>query len=295
MGAFETFVASDAFFPVLTGLMLALVLVFVWILLSGRKKIDKDNSASNISNNDDTNVNVLKSSQSSNGINDDSLNMQKSSSVLPSVIYESTESEEKKTPQIETNNITSEVDNNQTSQVNNNLSVDDVVVDLPIRNMDLSPVEITTPNQALNDAGESVEIEISQGLNEQNVTDDQKIDIELPAMKIEEDGEEVELPEMKTLVNENEGESIEIPNISDQFQKVGDNTLAFKSLPEEIRTINDNVIAEQPKEYVGEKTEIFDFPDFNNLEQGDEKLNNAVQDEIKKAANDYVSNVFKES
>ena len=48
MKAFETFIESDAFFPVLVLLLVALVIVFMWIILSNKNEVQKRRAKRNI-------------------------------------------------------------------------------------------------------------------------------------------------------------------------------------------------------------------------------------------------------
>ncbi|MCH5166257.1 MAG: hypothetical protein J1F35_00055 [Erysipelotrichales bacterium] len=48
MKAFETFIESDAFFPVLVLLLVALVIVFMWIILSNKTEVQQRRAKKNI-------------------------------------------------------------------------------------------------------------------------------------------------------------------------------------------------------------------------------------------------------
>ncbi len=259
MGFFEDFIAGDAFFPVLIGLMLVLVLVFVWILLSGRKKVASQNN------------------------NETDASLQVDTEVIS----------------VEPTDIQENLENNANEVVSSSEKVEpilnDVVVNIPINNMDDTPVDLPIPEE-LNDVGEMIEVEKTVPLIENNVSDDEIVDIEMPLRKFDDVGETVSLPEVKSITTENVGEAIELPTSKEVLNEVGEEAVAFDTIPEADRTINESVEIEIPDDYLSEKTEIFDFPDFNNLEQtNDEKLTGNVEEDVIKAANDYISTVFKEN
>lgn len=256
MGFFKDFIEGDAFFPVLIGLMLALVLVFVWILLSGKKKINNQKNDNEIEN---------------------IVEHQQMPVTTESVIEES----------IEIPKMSEEVIEKTSSNV---------LVSLPINNMDETPVEVNISNNIIDDTGEMVEIEKTQPLVEENISEDQYVNIEIPTMQIEEKGETVALPEAKTLVEDSSGEQVELPAPKAMIKEEGEEAVAFDSLPEANRIINTDVKIAEKEEYVGEQTEIFDFPDFNNIEnKSDEAMTGNVEDDVIKAANNYISTVFKEN
>lgn len=314
MEAFKDFVASDAFFPVLTGLMLTLVLVFVWVLLSGRKKIDKRKYTNVISNDVEgtqlsSNTNNIVTNDAADNTNDFNTGSKTNASVLPILPTQNTISSDNSAtnndivvPNNEVSTMSASIETDAVNTLeqdkvleNENVAEvqDDIIIDLPIQKMDSSPVEISFPQNSIDDIGETVEIGLTQPLNEENVSSEEIVNIELPAMKVEEIGETVELPEIKSSLSDEVGESVEIPIESTKRIEVGDNTLAFKSLPEEIRTINENVVVEEKKEYTTEKTELFELPDFNNLETNTSgKIAAEVEKDAMKTANDYVSSVF---
>ena len=59
--------------------------------------------------------------------------------------------------------------------------------------------------------------------------------------------------------------------------------------------INEDIKVETPTEYTGEKTEIFDFPDFSDIPGGEkiakEKEIN-IDDEILETAKDYAASLM---
>lgn len=260
MKAFEDFIVSDAFFPVLIGLMVVLVLVFVWILLSGKKKLNKNN---------------IKSEQLQE-------EKREELDINPLAELEKKELKIVETPEVIVNNTSTD-------------SINDVVVDIPINTMDETPVDVFVPQEELNDVGETVEIEHPTPLVEENVPADQVVDIDIPSLKSEEQGEEVEIPDVKPVV-EDSGETVELPVQKVLTNDVGEEAVAFDTIPEANHNINNDIKVEPKQEYTGEKTEIFDFPDFNNIEaKSDDTLTGNVEDDVIKAANNYISTVFKEN
>lgn len=89
------------------------------------------------------------------------------------------------------------------------------------------------------------------------------------------------------------------------FPKVADVHLtpevAFGASPSEQKDINEDIVIPEIKEYTGEKTEIFDFPDFSNIEnitEADDNLDDLteplknVEDDVIEAANRYIESVM---
>lgn len=263
MEFFEKFVVSDAFFPVLIGLMIILVLVFVWILLSGKKKVENQTVVENVQNDEFKNESIP--SEEVIPVNLDDTMVVKTLAI----------NEEEQAPDI--------------------IETPNVVVDIPINKMDETPVEVTMPEDELNDVGETVVVEKTSPLVEDNVSQDEIVEIEMPMKKVEDVGESVELPIAMPLMNESAGETVELPVPKTLVSDVGEAAVAFESLPVDNREINENVKVEEPEEYLSEKTEIFDFPDFNDLETKDNEITNQVQEEAMRSAQEYVSTVFKEN
>ena len=64
---------------------------------------------------------------------------------------------------------------------------------------------------------------------------------------------------------------------------------AFNSQPSNDTNINEDIKYDMPNEYIGEKTEVFDFPDFDKediFSSGD------IETEIINAAEDYIKNIM---
>lgn len=124
-----------------------------------------------------------------------------------------------------------------------------------------------------------------------NVMDETPIEIEkIP--EIEKD----EITKDEELINEIEKELVSIPVIEDDSnnkRRIVPEDIAFNSLPIDDNKINDNIKIEEKKEYDGNKTEIFDFPDFDmneNEEKSDEE--NTIEKDIIDAANKYIESIM---
>lgn len=231
MDMFEKFIMSDAFFPVLIVLLLLVVGVFVWILLSGRKKV--------------------------------------SAEVVTPIVTEEKPVEPVSVPQ------PSEVveEPKVEDAPKNEERPDELIRELcPINTMDETPVDIFVPTgDDDKDEGEAVVIEHSEPLVEENVSPDEYVDIELPQKRIIDEGETVEIPEASGDF-EDVGEEVKIDDSPVSSPEVGKTSLAFDSVPYSNHAINTAVDTSLPKEYVGEKTEIFDFPDFNKMEGSNDTI-----------------------
>lgn len=85
-------------------------------------------------------------------------------------------------------------------------------------------------------------------------------------------------------------ENVELPITKQDAEDFG-NEIAFHSTPNDNKEINETIEIKEKEEYVGEKTEIFDFPDFSELIKDAEK-ENEVESEIIDAANKYIETIM---
>jgi len=72
---------------------------------------------------------------------------------------------------------------------------------------------------------------------------------------------------------------------------------AFAQLPTDDNTINDNPVIEEPKEYTGEKTEVFNFPDFKDNATVEDitagsLADQSIESDVYEAANKYIASIM---
>lgn len=151
-----------------------------------------------------------------------------------------------------------------------------------------------------------VKEEVGDGSVPSITIEDEPINVEtIPGVK--EFMKDTPVPDGEPLTFEEPGEVKlvleEQPEMS--FPKVADVHLtpevAFGASPSEQKDINEDIVIPEIKEYTGEKTEIFDFPDFSNIEnitEADDNLDDLteplknVEDDVIEAANRYIESVM---
>ena len=307
MNSFEKFINSSAFFPVLILLLVALIGALVWVIVSG-KNSDKKNRQLRKNKEIDETMQIKIISQ--NG-EERELNHERTEEDL---IEENTSNEIKMVVELNSDDIPKEKVNikdelkdvvyeNEDSFVEEQSTTIEPVIDseeekkeeVPPVMEDVPKIEIIIPEitddsieieeKELIDEGESFEIPNRMPLDETN-SEEKSISIEAPnVVGFVDEGESIEVPHKEL---EDEGESIEIP-IQKGIVKEDINDV-FAVNPTGDLSINENVKIEMPNEYVGEKTEIFEFPDFNTeLENSTEDIEQEIIDVAKK----YVESIMK--
>lgn len=281
MKAFEKFIESDAFFPVLIVLLILLVLVFVWAILSSKKEAkERQLRKQNIKVDENAEIKIIKEG---NEINQEE--------VQPS------EPEE-----VETNEIkiveeqivdSANIDNQNITEVKEVDLSELPLVDIPIP--EVTEETFAIPSIVVQpDEGIEVDISVPEKINEENVPQSENVTLEFTRpMNMHEDiGEKVEIPPMKEMVDEI-GESVIDEPSKEIITEENHLDEAFNSTPNETRDINENVVTEEPKEYLGEKTEIFDFPDFGEeLLKNNNSTDEDIETEIINAANKYIESIM---
>lgn len=244
MKAFESFIESDAFFPVLIVLLILLVAVFLWAILSSKKEAkERKLRKQNLQLDESAEIKFIEDQNAPR----------------------STEEKEKEeVEEVETNEIRIIEEQEVAPGVNESEMAIVNEVDLS----ELPTVDIPIPN----------------------VTEES---FEIPAVEIDEENsvqKESVIIEFSKKAEENKGfeDNLEISK-KDENQIVN----AFSVTPDDIRDINENITIEPINEYTGEKTEIFEFPDFDemmleNLETNDEDIENSIIE----AANKYIESVM---
>lgn len=214
MKTFELFIESEAFFPVLILLLIALVGVFMWIIMSDKREIRRLREKKNIKIDENAKIKFVSDTEA----------------PAPKV-----EQEEKK-------------EEPPTTEVS---IVEEVNVD--------------------NDYFK-------------NYIDDNKKDFTDNANK---PVEEISVNNHQVTEEVNK-EVLDIPSPKEE-KSVEENTNAFNKVPDDNREVNENIQVEEPHEYKAEKTEVFDFPNFNEediFSSGD------IEEEIIDAANNYIKDIM---
>lgn len=196
------------------------------------------------------------------------------------------------------------------------------LVDIPINNMDETEVTIEPVRKVEEVMEEQINIPLIPAFQEGPVAEEEKVKLEFsqPLDSSLDIGEKVEIPIPAPIVEEKEEQAITIAEIEgtntepvvekveepavveeqnevvenvQTAEKVPETNQAFGVTPTEDTTINENVVVEEPKEYDGNKTEIFDFPDFSEI-SGDKQTSNSidVDEEILKTAHQYINSVM---
>lgn len=250
MKTFETFIESEAFFPVLILLLVMLVGVFMWIILANKKEAQKRREKKHVKIDENAEIKIV-----SDG-------------------YESVRIKKVKKDKFE---------------------------DEPERTEIAIVEEVAGSNNFLNIKREEPKETIYDidlpNFNEARFTRDEEAidyknidygDLSIPPVPdiFKDEFDEEREPEKESSFNEVVIDNIEENNNSNEEKE---DVNAFNLPPSENREINEDVKIEEPVEYTGEKTEVFDFPDFN---QEDIFSSGDIENEIISAAEDYIKDIM---
>ena len=281
MSGVEKFFESEAFFPILVGLLVLLIATLLWVTLSNRRARKRMMVPQNTEIDESSTIKVIQEDTTP------SANTSKSK-VVPDVpmaanVVPDTPMVEE--PKSENVTVTPEV------QTNNDLPL----VDIAVPKVDETPVELDIPAEAVPaESGEAVSIEPAPEAVNEIPTPGEEVNIELPVKK-EEELTEGDVPaftvgEIAALTNE-VGEPAEVMASID----VPEN--AFGQVPTGDSSINEDVVVEEPKEYTGEKTEVFNFPDFKDNATVEDitagsLADQSIESDVFEAANNYIASIM---
>lgn len=254
MKTFESFIESEAFFPVLILLLVMLVCVFMWIVLSNKKEAQKRREKKKVNIDENAEIKIV-----SDGYDD---------VRIKKVKKEKYEDEPERTEIA----IVEEVKGSDGFM---NITRDEPKE--TIYNIDL-------PN--FNEARFIKESEDEEIIDYKNIDYG---DLTVPPVPdIFKDEFEAKSDE-DTKEEKVEEQSIDkIEEIDEDYEKTR-KLEAFSASPNGDYEINEDIKVEPPKEYVGEKTEVFDFPDFD---QDDIFSSGDIETEIITAAEDYIKDIM---
>lgn len=320
MDAFEKFIVSDAFFPVLIVLLLLLCGVFLWIILSSKKDMRNVRTAST-QNEDFSNKAEIKIIQDKNYVKKEIVEekIEPISSSNEIKIVETVEQpvpvsslvinditnkviEQKKESNIEVAPIVEEKVQEvklEEPKIEETKPVELPKIDIPIQEMTDDSITVPEMTRLTSDEGETVEIEFTKPLEENSVDSSEIVNIDLkeqiPAS--EDIGEKVVVPEITEQVSETPEEAayemvFEEQKVNEEVTKdeVIEIPSAFEQSADGNAEINEDIVVEPPHEYTVEKTEIFDFPDFSKLD--DEAENPELTDTMISEANKYIESIM---
>lgn len=282
MDFFENFIESDAFFPVLIGLLLLLILIFLGVLLSGKKSKNKKNE----------NVNTMN-----NEVNNDVTNQSVTNdNLMAASVAEVENTTLNNTPDVVLQNDVVSQEQEIVPEVNQEVVSQ---VDLPINNMDNTPISVPHPQDVVEN-GESVDVTKTMPLNETDVASDEHIELPKSNDTLVEQGDEVPVTLTQPLVEDAGEAAVDVDAITQE--QTESSNVAFASTPD----INDVPVVQQTNDanpiYTTEKTEVFEFPDFSNVADG-AKSNDVTIDDVKEpikavendvidVANKYIESVM---
>jgi len=253
VSSFSAFVESDAFLPILILLLVLLILVILWIFLSNnhvskkkKKNVELDNTA------------VVKI------VPDGDFVKKEEEKPEETEVVANTE-EVKIVKDVITPMDVTQVIKSEPVVENTGIPKEELIVDIKVPSQDESSFEVPKPVDD-GDPGEKVDIELTKPSNEENVVG-QNIDIGLTSALDK---------------NLDQGEEFEVPKpVDDGDQGTPAYKIdAFNFKPDDNKEINEDVKVEEPHEYTGEKTEIFNF-DFDK----------DIDDKIIDAANIYIEKI----
>lgn len=255
MKTFETFIESEAFFPVLILLLVLLVCVFMWIVMSNKNDKRKRREKKNIKIDENAKIKIV-----SNG--DEEVRVKKTKK--------------------QTND--EEPGRNEIAIVEEVKSVDPVYDFKPKKEVFLDKFVPMKEDEQKKEIKEEYEIidyrNIDYGDLSVPPTPDifkNETTVEDPLSLIQDKEEQIFPEEIKEQ---------EVPNstVSNSLNK------AFNSTPSDDRIVHEDIkVEDEPKEYTSEKTEVFDFPDFD---QEDIFSSGDIETEIINAAEDYIKKIM---
>jgi hypothetical protein len=259
MGAFEEFIESDAFFPVLIGLLVLLILVFVVILIIDRKREKryiqelKEEFGSDEELTKTIQIPIKKVVKQvvvtppkeekkeepikiKEDKKDDSKGLDLSSTVAPTVIKE--------------NPVKPKV------QERTEIAEDAPVVDLKIGD--------TNSDESL-EATRMIQVQ-------EEINPDDELIVPEEVKQIEEEGEEIAAPDKAVQLEDEGTQVIELPQVKGFTPKNREveeikGPSAFGNSIDGNTDINEDIKYDQPKEYTSNKTEVLDISDIVDKEE----------------------------
>ena len=264
MGAFETFIESKFFFPVLIGMLLLLITIFVFILLFDRKKEKQ----------------YMKELKEELGSDEEPKTIQipvqkvikqvvvKKEPDLTQTIQIPTLKKEEVKEEVKEEKDDKGLDLSKTvaptvlkeNPVNKHVEErTEIAEDAPVVDLKIADTE----------SDESLEATQVIQAHEEAYPDDELIVPEEVKQVEEDEGEEIAAPEQAVQL-EDEGTSvIDLPNIEeDEIKQVEvEKPNAFEARADGNTDINEDIKYEPPKEYTGTKTEILDISDIVKKEE----------------------------
>ena len=255
MRTFEIFIESEAFFPVLILLLVLLVCVFMWIILSNKNENQKRRDKKKIKIDENAEIKIV-----SDGNEEVRVKKEKREEI-------------KEEPERTEIAIIEEVKNTDLGFNYEELEKTETVYDIDIP--DFSGDKFSSLKS--DETDETIDYKnIDYG------------DLSVPPVPDIFKDENINAKEEESILSEHSYDKAESSDISAEVEsdKVSQ---AFNSVPNSDTSIHEDFKFEPPKEYVGEKTEIFDFPDFN---QDDIFSSGNIENEIISAAEDYIKNIM---
>ena len=268
MGAFERFVESNYFFPVLIGLLLLLIAIFVFILIFDRKKEKQymKELKEELGEEETKTIQIPIQKVVKQVVVKKEPDLEKTTEMP--TLKETKENVEEKVEEKEDNSEDKGLDLSKTvaptvlkeNPVNKHIEErTEIADDAPVVMMKISDT----------DSDESLEATQVIQLNEETNEEDELIVPEEVKQVEEEEGEEIAAPEAAVQI-EDEGTSvIDLPKVEeDEIKQVEiEKPNAFETKADGNTDINEDIKYEPPKEYTGVKTEILDISDIVNKEE----------------------------
>ena len=263
MGAFETFIESKFFFPVLIGMLLLLIAIFVFILIFDRKKEKQYMKELKEELGDDGLTKTIQIP-----IKKVVKQVVKKGPELTQTIQIPTLKKEEVKEEVKEEKDDKGLDLSKTvaptvlkeNPVNKHVEErTEIAEDAPVVDLKIADTE----------SDESLEATQVIQAHEEAYPDDELIVPEEVKQVEEDEGEEIAAPEQAVQL-EDEGTSvIDLPNIEeDEIKQVEvEKPNAFEAKADGNTDINEDIKYEPPKEYTGTKTEILDISDIVKKEE----------------------------
>ena len=303
----EAFFNSVYFWPVMVVLLLALFVVVIWTALSGKKKDKKLE--------EEQTTKVIEEVVTTVPTPRDIEEVKKEIEAKTEAIENEADLPVEKEVVVEEVAPVVEEVKEEVVEPRKEVAPDAPKIEIPINDMDDSAITVEKTGVLEEQAEAQVEVPVTEQVKEEIVeTEHIEVEFSKPLEASLDVGESIPVPEQEEMVQET-GEAIEVEKTT-QLEEVAEEQVeipkeetvevpaekevempelnnAFEAEPTEDNAINEDIVVEEPKEYTGEKTEIFDFPDFSDIPGGEVKEEElTIDEEIIKVAEEYVSSVM---
>ena len=259
MGAFEEFIESDAFFPVLIGLLVLLIVVFIVILIIDRKREKKY-------------IQELKEEIGNDNELTKTIQIPIKKVVKQVVVQQPVE--EKK---VEPVKLKEEKKNDSNGLDLSNTVAPTIVKENPVKPKLKERTEIAEDapvvDLKIGDTNSDESLEATRMIQvQEDINPDDELIVPEEVKQVEEEGEEIAAPDKAVQLEDEGTQVIELPQAKGFIPKKREveeikGPSAFGNKTDGNTDINEDIDYESPKEYTSTKTEVLDISDIVGKEE----------------------------